>query len=67
MAEFCSICGKVLCSNPFGFFLGFTIGVLGLYIIEKSKETNKFVETTKEIEALVKALEVKMQSQTQGT
>lgn len=66
MAGFCSFCGKALCSNPFSFFLGLGLGVVGLYVVEKSKESKSFEETVKEIEALVKALELKLQNQPQG-
>ncbi|MFN3921270.1 MAG: hypothetical protein ACK4K4_02585 [Caldimicrobium sp.] len=65
MAGFCSFCGKALCSNPFSFLVGFGLGILGLYFIEKAKEGKHFEETTKEIEAMIKALEMKTQSQSQ--
>lgn len=53
------IAGRIVCSNPFSFVLGVGIGVVGLYIINKVEEQRKIEKMQREIEAAVKALEIR--------
>ncbi len=53
------LASRLFCSGPFSFALGFGLGVLAMYILDRAKEERRFKDTQKEIEALIKALEVK--------
>lgn len=50
---------KIICSGPFSFSLGALSGLVILYIIHKTREGQKMHQTLQEIEAMVKALEVR--------
>ncbi len=63
MNSITSILGRVFCSGPFSFTLGFGVGVLALYMLDRAKEKRRFEETQREIEAMVKALELKLQQE----
>ncbi|MDM7273604.1 MAG: hypothetical protein ACK4J2_03400 [Sulfurihydrogenibium azorense] len=54
-----TVAGRVFCSNPFSFVLGVGLGVVGLYVINKVEEQRKIERMQKEIEAAVKALEIR--------
>ncbi|MEZ0361990.1 MAG: hypothetical protein ABWK04_08900 [Hydrogenobacter sp.] len=58
-----SVLGRFFCSGPFSFALGFGLGVLALYMLDRAKEKRRFEETQREIEAMVKALELKLQQE----
>ena len=49
--------GRIFCSNPFSFVLGFGVGLVGFYIVHKVEEERKLESMQKEIEAAVKAIE----------
>ena len=49
--------GRIFCSNPFSFVLGFGVGLVGFYIVHKVEEQRKLESMQKEIEAAVKAIE----------
>jgi uncharacterized protein HemX len=51
--------GRIFCSNPFSFVLGFGVGLVGFYIVHKVEEQRKLESMQKEIEAAVKAIESK--------
>lgn len=52
-----NILGRIVCSNPFSFVLGFGVGLVGLYVANRIEEQRKLENMQKEIEAAVKALE----------
>ena len=52
-----NILGRIFCSNPFSFVLGFGVGLVGLYVANRVEEQRKLENMQKEIEAAVKALE----------
>lgn len=58
-----SFLSKVICSGPFSFGLGTVTGLVALYIIHKAREDQKMHQTLQEIEAMVKALEMKAQKE----
>ncbi|MCS7196862.1 MAG: hypothetical protein N2648_03790 [Aquificaceae bacterium] len=66
MNQITSILGKAVCSGPFSFALGFGLGVLAFYLLDRSKERRRLEETQREIEAMVKALELKLQQESKG-
>ncbi|MFN3869957.1 MAG: hypothetical protein ACK4MW_00515 [Aquificaceae bacterium] len=61
-----SILNKVFCSGPFSFALGFGLGLLAFYMLDRAKEKQRLEETQKEIEAMIKALELKLQQESQS-
>ncbi len=63
MSNITSFLGKALCSGPFSFALGFGLGMVAFYMLDRVKEKRRLEETQKEIEALVKALELKLQQE----
>ncbi len=52
---------KIVCSGPFSYALGALTGLIALYVIHKAREEQKLHQTLQEIEAMIKALEVKAQ------
>lgn len=54
-----NLLGRIFCSNPFSFVLGFGVGLVGFYIVQKVDEQRKLESMQKEIEAAVKAIESK--------
>jgi tRNA/tmRNA/rRNA uracil-C5-methylase (TrmA/RlmC/RlmD family) len=52
-----NILGRIVCSNPFSFVLGFGVGLVGLYVANRVEEQRKLENMQKEIEAAVRALE----------
>ncbi|MCS7084276.1 MAG: hypothetical protein NZL90_04765 [Aquificaceae bacterium] len=56
-----NLLSRFLCSGPFSFAVGFGMGVLALYLLDKSRERGKIQKTQQEIEEMVKALEAKKQ------
>ncbi len=52
-----NILGRIFCSNPFSFVLGFGVGLVGLYVANRIEEQRKLENMQKEIEAAVEALE----------
>ncbi|MEJ5338440.1 MAG: hypothetical protein ACK42C_00705 [Aquificaceae bacterium] len=63
MNNITSLLGKAVCSGPFSFALGFGLGVLAFYMLDRAKEKRRLEETQREIEAMVKALELKLQQE----
>lgn len=51
--------GRIFCSNPFSFVLGFGVGLVGFYIVHKVEEQRKLESMQKEIEFAVQAIESK--------
>ncbi|MEN3028903.1 MAG: hypothetical protein ABDH29_06790 [Aquificaceae bacterium] len=66
MNQITSILGKAVCSGPFSFAFGFGLGVLAFYLLDRAKEKRRLEETQREIEAMVKALELKLQQESKG-
>lgn len=58
-----NILTKVVCSGPFSFALGSFTGLVLLYFLYKTKEGQQMQKTFQEIEAMVKALEVKTKAE----
>lgn len=54
-----AVIAKAVCSGPVSFSLGALSGLVILYAIQKTREEQKMHQTLQEIEAMVKALEVK--------
>ncbi|RMH02555.1 MAG: hypothetical protein D6699_05795 [Aquificota bacterium] len=54
---------RIFCSGPFSFALGFGVGLIALYMLDRARERRRMEETYREIEAMVKALEVKLQQE----
>lgn len=52
---------KMVCSGPFSYALGALTGLVALYMIHKAREEQKLHQTLQEIEAMIKALEVRAQ------
>jgi uncharacterized protein HemX len=50
---------KVFTSNPFYFALGIGAGLVGLYMVNKVEEQRKLENTLREMEAAVKAMEMR--------
>lgn len=55
---------KSLCSGPFSYTLGLGLGLVAFYILDRAKEKQRLEETQREIEAMIKALERKLQQET---
>lgn len=66
MNQITSLLGKAVCSGPFSFALGFGLGVLAFYMLDRAKERRRLEETQREIDAMVKALELKLQQESKG-
>ncbi len=66
MNQITSLLGKAVCSGPFSFALGFGLGVLAFYMLDRAKERRRLEETQREIEAMVKALELKLQQESKS-
>lgn len=49
--------GRIFCSNPFSFVLGFGVGLVGFYMVNRIEEQRKFENMQKEIESAVRVLE----------
>ena len=60
------LASRLFCSGPFSFALGFGVGILAMYLLDKAKEERKLGETQREIEALIKALEAKAKQEAKG-
>lgn len=66
MNQIASLISRAVCSGPFSFALGFGLGMLAFYILDRAKERKRLEDTQREIEAMVKALEVKLQQENKG-
>lgn len=58
-----SYLGKAICSGPFSYALGALTGLIALYVIHKTREEQKMHQTLQEIEAMIKALEMRAQKE----
>jgi hypothetical protein len=54
-----NILAKVFCTNPFAFALGIGAGLVGLYVVNRVEEQKKLENTLREMEATIKALEMR--------
>lgn len=61
--NFASILTKVICSGPFSFALGSFTGLVLLYVLHRTKESQQMQKTFQEIEAMVRALEIKTKTE----
>lgn len=50
---------RIFCSGVFSYFLGLGVGLVLLYSLDKMQEKKKMDETLQEIEAMLKALELR--------
>ena len=56
--------GRIFCSNPFSFVLGFGVGLVGFYIVHKVEEQRK-LEREQEKERLMERLRQKLEQREQ--
>lgn len=58
-----SVLTKLVCGGPFSFALGSFMGLVLLYVLHKAKEGQQMQKAFQEIEAMVKALEIKTKTE----